>query len=375
MLDKIKQNAKHLIGWKTSRKIVVFSVDDYGVVRMASREALEALKAIDAPMVRYDHTESMETRQDLESLFEVLESVRDKSDNPAVFTPFSVPCNMDFERMVREDFRSYQYELLPVTFDKLAARDPAAYKGAWDLWKEGISRKLMVPQFHGREHFNLKVLEEKLADRDEILLTALKHSSNIGLKNHRNPALSYLSAFAFWEMQENERFEALIEDGLNAFQEVFGYRSVHFTAPAGGEHSSIYTHLRKGGIKFVDMPLVKREHQGQGSYKTKLYYTGKKLPSGVVAGVRNVVFEPTSAMQSDWVSYTLGQIDKAFSWNRPAIVSSHRANFSGYMDPDNRETGLSALKELLAKITSRWPDVEFLSSAQLYELIVPKDEN
>ena len=94
-----------------------------------------------------------------------------------------------------------------------------------------------------------------------------------------------------------------------------------------------------------------------------------------MAGVRNVVFEPTSAMQSDWVSYTLGQIDKAFSWNRPAIVSSHRANFSGYLDPDNRETGLSALRELLARITSRWPDVEFLSSSQLYNLIVPKDEN
>jgi len=374
MLDKIRQNAKHLVGWKTKRKIVVFSVDDYGVVRMASQQALDALKAIGAPMVRYDHTESMETRQDLEALFEVLESVRDRSDNPAVFTPFSVPCNMDFERMTREDFQGYQYELLPATFDKLAAMDPAAYEGAWNLWKEGMDRKLMVPQFHGREHFNLKVLEEKLAERDEILLTAIKHSSNIGLKNPRNPALSYLAAFAFWEMQENERFEALIEDGLDAFEKVFGYRSVHFTAPAGGEHSSIYTHLRKGGVKFVDMPLVKKEHQGHGSYKTKLYYTGKKLPSGVVAGVRNVVFEPTSAMQADWVSHTLKQIDKAFSWNHPAIISSHRANFSGYMDPDNRKTGLSALKDLLTKITRKWPDVEFLSSAQLFELIVPKNE-
>jgi len=95
----------------------------------------------------------------------------------------------------------------------------------------------------------------------------------------------------------------------------------------------------------------------------------------VVAGVRNVVFEPTSPSKPDWINHTLKQIENAFNWKHPAIISSHRANFSGYMDPENRKIGLSALKELLAKITRRWPDVEFLSSAQLYELIVQKDEN
>ena len=43
MLNIIKQNAKNIVGWKTKRKIIVLSVDDYGNVRLASREARKTL--------------------------------------------------------------------------------------------------------------------------------------------------------------------------------------------------------------------------------------------------------------------------------------------------------------------------------------------
>jgi hypothetical protein len=63
------------------------------------------------------------------------------------------------------------------------------------------------------------------------------------------------------------------------------------------------------------------------------------------------------------------QIETAFFWNKPAIISSHRVNFCGHIDPKNREIGLSALKELLQKIVKKWPDVEFMSSVELGVLI------
>ena len=158
-----KDNLKNVVGWKTKRKIVVFSVDDYGNVRLDSKKARENLdKAGMKVYSRFDAFDALETREDLEMLFETLHSVKDKNGRPAVFTPFSLPCNINFERMADEDFKNYYYEMLPETYEKLSVINPHAYKGAWDIWKEGIKSGLMVPQFHGREHLNLKVFLEKL---------------------------------------------------------------------------------------------------------------------------------------------------------------------------------------------------------------------
>ena len=104
----------------------------------------------------------LETRIDLEKLFSVLTSVKDQHGKSAVFTPYALPCNIDFEAMADNGFNEYSYELLPETYEKLASKDANAYKGTWGLWKEGIEQGILKPQFHGREHFNLNVFEELL---------------------------------------------------------------------------------------------------------------------------------------------------------------------------------------------------------------------
>ena len=85
--------------------------------------------------------------------------------------------------------------------------------------------------------------------------------------------------------------------------------------------------------------------------------------------VRNVVFEPTDNNSIDSVQFALKQIEAAFFWKRPAIVSSHRVNYCGLVDSTNRERGLKQLLSLLKKITEKWPEVEFLSAHELGNLI------
>ena len=98
--EKLINNIKNTIGWKTNRKLIVFSVDDYGNVRINSKEARVNIdKAGMKVYSRFDALDTLETKQDLELLFEVLESVRDKNGRPAIFTPFALPCNIDFEKM------------------------------------------------------------------------------------------------------------------------------------------------------------------------------------------------------------------------------------------------------------------------------------
>ena len=370
MKQLILNNVKNIWGWKTPRKIVVISVDDYGNVRLDSKKARgtmdkEGLKVL----TRFDAFDTLETKEDLEMLFETLTSVKDKNGRCSVLTPFALPCNINFEAMDADGYNKYIYELLPETYEKLTIIDSFAYDGAWDLWKEGISSGLMVPQFHGREHINLKVFEEKLLQKDRELLTALKNRSLTSISGSGYATINYTAAFEFWEFKENERFTEIVKDGLDKFKQVFGYRSVHFNSPGGREHPVIHEVLKEEGIKYLDTPLIKTEHQGKGKYKKVINYTGKKNNLGMTYEVRNVVFEPTHDRSFDWLNFTLKQIEAAFFWNKPAIISSHRVNFCGHIDPKNRKKGLNALGELLQKIVQKWPDVEFMAANELGDLI------
>ena len=200
-------------------------------------------------------------------------------------------------------------------------------------------------------------------------MTCLANRSFTSLSGSEYPTIGYTSAFGFWHFEENKRFEQVIKAGLDAFEEVFGYRSMHFTPPGGQEHSIIYPHLFAAGCRFIDLPLLKREHQGEGKYKLKLNYTGKQMTSGLTAMVRNVVFEPSVERSFDWVAFTLRQVEAALRWQRPANISSHRVNFCGHISTENRKNNLDALQRLLDGIVNRWPDVEFMGTAELAKLI------
>lgn len=368
--NRFALNAKNLIGWRTNRKIVVLAIDDYGNVRLHSKKAREKLDQAGLPVYnRFDQFDTLETRQDLESLFEVLTSVRDKHGRHAVFTPYAVPCNINFENIKEAGYKKYHYELLPKTYQKLSALDASAYGGTWELWNEGIEKGLMMPQFHGREHLNLKVFNEKLHARDHDIMTCLKNRSFTSVKGNDSESISPMAAFDFWSFEENEEFHQIIEDGLNQFENVFGYRAQNFTPPVYNAHPVLYKTLRKGGIDFVDAAMVFNQHQGQGKYKRKFNYTGKKADTGLFIMVRNVVFEPTEDRAVDWPSYAMKQIETAFRWNRPALISSHRVNYCGHIDEKNRKKGLMALNLLLQNITERWPEVEFMAANELGELI------
>ena len=85
--------------------------------------------------------------------------------------------------------------------------------------------------------------------------------------------------------------------------------------------------------------------------------------------VSNATFEPSSIEGMDWVNYCFNQIETAFAWNKPAIITSHRVNYIGFLDKNNRDRSLELLTTLIQKVQKKWPEVEFLSSDQLGDMI------
>ena len=85
--------------------------------------------------------------------------------------------------------------------------------------------------------------------------------------------------------------------------------------------------------------------------------------------VRNCFFEPSLSNSINCVDQCMKQISNSFYWNMPAIISSHRLNFVGYLSEQNRDNNLRSLKKLLSNIVLKWPDVIFLSTDELIDFI------
>jgi hypothetical protein len=91
--------------------------------------------------------------------------------------------------------------------------------------------------------------------------------------------------------------------------------------------------------------------------------------SGMMHLVRNAFFEPTINGAQNAVADCLNRIEFAFMLRKPAIIGTHRLNFIGSLDEKNRKDNLILFKTLLQKILKKWPDVEFISSDELANLI------
>lgn len=368
--SELIHNLKNSFGWKSNRKLVAICVDDYGNVRVNSSNALsnvekEGIK-IDS---RFDALDTLETKQDLEMLYDALLSVKDKNAQPAIFTPYALSCNINFKAMAEEGYTKYISERLPDTYESLASSQPKAYEGAWSLWREGINMGIMSPQFHGREHVNLKLFNEQLAERDSALMASLKNSSLMSLNPSKHATIGWTSAFSFWDpIKDTSDFEEIVRSGLLAFEEVFGVKPIIFTPPAQQIAIELEEKLADLGLKAIDKPFFQKKHLGFSKYQTKVTGLGYNKKTRLVQIVRNVVFEPTDG-NMDHVGQALSQIETAFRWNKPALISSHRVNFCGHIDEKNRDRGITSLKELLNQIVTRWPDVEFIGAHQLVELI------
>jgi hypothetical protein len=361
---------KNIPGCRLERKLVAFSVDDYGNVRLASRAALERLGKTGLRLEgRFDCLDALETREDLEALLEVLGSVRDSVGRPAAFTPYALSANPDFAAMRRNPER-YWYEDLPSTFKRVAAEDPQAYEGAWALWLEGIRKGFLRPQFHGREHLNLDLLERKLARRDRDVIANLENRSMAGLSDDAAlPGIGFTHAFGVSDRTDIARHKGILSDGLALFARVFGRPARSFTPPAQKLHPALYEFMEQGGIRAIDKPFYAVRRIDSNRTRRELNFLGRARRQGHVTIVRNVVFEPNLRPDTDEVARTLSQIEAAFHWRKPAIISSHRVNFCGHIEPANRRAGLGALKRLLQGIVRRWPDVEFIGVDDLAQRI------
>lgn len=353
--------------WKTKRRIVVFESDDWGSIRMPSIESFKRLEG-EGINLRFGDAEgfnlndNLATSQDLEGLFEVLSSVKDSRGKHAVFTPVSIVANPDFHKIKESRFKDYFYE----PFIETLKRFPGC-ENSFQLWKEGIEKNLFVPQMHGREHVNVLAWMKALQTGDKQTITAFEEGV-WGFRPSSNHDLSYMATFSMADPGDEEYYEGVICDGLQLFEELFGYKAVFFVPPNGVFKNSLNRTLASNGIKYRSGSKIQSEAICNGKTRTRLHYHGQKDKHGIRYIIRNCLFEPIRD-DIDWVDTCMNQINMAFRWQKPAIISTHRASYVGSLHPENRDNGLRQLSSLLKEIIKNWPDVEFMTTEELGALM------
>lgn len=357
---------KNIPGPSTKDKIVVFSVDDFGNIRLGSKRAREKMDAAGLKIYnRFDKADGLESRRDLEMLFEVLDRHRDSENTPACFTAFANPCNLNHEAIRQNGFQNFVFERLPKTYERYEANFPDEYGNTWALYKEGIERGLLIPEFHGREHLSLHIFYDKLRKKARDLKVAIENDSYTSLDNSSYNGMRYTETFSFTRKDQTNDFQQLLISGLSIFEEVFGRKSHSFTAPSQLFPKELEQKLSDLGIKAFNRPLFEKRFINENKTSWELNFNGKKLGTKLYAQTRNVIFEPGNG-NKDHVGYALKQIERAFSMGKPANISSHRINFSGAIDNKVRKAGIIALNDLLSKIVKKWPDVKFKDSMGLH---------
>ncbi len=372
--QKISRNLINVLGFRTDRQIIVIESDDWGSIRMPSRPVYDTLlkenyRVDECPYCKYD---SLANADDLSSLFEVLTAFKDKNGRSPIITANTVVANPDFEKIRASGFQNYYYEPFTETLNRYSS-----HSRVFDLWNEGIVENIFHPQFHAREHLNVNRWMTSLQCDDKLTHKAFDNQmiSISSLAATPDNKSAFMDSFNFNKEEEIDFLAQNVKEGLELFNSIFGFSSKSFIGSCYIWDQNLEKVLSENGVSYLQGVVVHKQpiiSESASDFKLKYHYLGQENRFKQRYLLRNVFFEPSHNPNFDWIGDCMNRIETAFRWGKPATISVHRLNFIGHIDSENRQNNLSLFKMLLNRILLVYPNVEFMTSDELGDLISKK---
>ncbi len=347
---RIKGRMKFYANARFREPLLLLESDDWGMER--GHENVTAIESFGSPKEwAYDQPA---TREQLNNLYEMLGEYRDPLGNPWRMVANFIVQNPDFEKTIQHGYQ------------KLFFKSIGENQSLVQTWKEGLRRGVFYPQYHGRLHYNLQVMEQDLKANtngaraffenrfhgsfdniDGVFIH--NHSEYFNCRDSRDYSLEYLKNW--------------IGEGLGIFREIFGFSSESTIAP-----HYIYTPvtveaMKTCGIKYIqaaDRQSYFDDHQGQILLNLPL---GSGHYAGLTALNRNINFEPFRLDPADDLEKQVESARWLFKNNVPVVINTHRINYAGKFF----KHGVVQLKRLLDRLRPFRPIV--MSSDELGEAI------
>lgn len=362
--SKLALNLSNFKGQR-SKKIVIIESDDWGSIRMVSKKMYNKLveKGIRVDKSKYDTLDCLETNEDLLLLFDLLSKYKDIKGNHPKFTFNTVMANPDFNKIRDSKFTEFYNRSFMDSYKFYYNENNE------DIWNYAINNNLMKPQFHAREHLNSELWLKDLGNNFKAVLDAFD-CQFFGIKTQTSipNQIHYLAAYNASTLDDFDKIKNITNNGLAMFESFFGFKSSSFIACNYTWPEELEFFLYNKGVTILQgqrgqiTPIL-----NENKNKIKFHYTGQKNILEQKYSVRNVFFEPYENSNVDWVDKAMHEIQNAFFWNTPAIISSHRINYVSHLNLKNRDISLMLLDKLIKKILNKWPDVEFRFSDETFK--------
>ena len=354
----LNSNKINFKGSSLKKKYLIIESDDWGAIRMPSKEVLNKFISkgfnIENSIYKYD---ALASNEDLDALFNTLQDLRDSNGTYLPITANVCVANPDFVKIKESGFKVYHYEHFTTTL----ANYPD-HHNAYSKWRKAIAGKLFKPQFHCREHLNVKRWMKALnSDNEKVKLAFDHHTTYSGYGDY-----SFMEAFDWDSPEDVTEHAKIVEDGLKIFEQTFGFKSASFIAPCYNWDTELETPLYENEITILQGVRSQLCPTGTfDQYNRKKHYFGEANAIGQHYNIRNCFLEPSMQPGKDWVDNCMAQIANAFFWGKPAVICSHRINYIGVINEQNRDRGLRDIRSLIKKVIRKWPDVEFTTTDQL----------
>lgn len=347
-------------GWRSRQKLLIIESDDWAAEHIPGPEAVRQMEraGLGLPDLYYNY-DGLEKPEDIDRLCEILSKYKDSKGKPAVITANFIMSNPDFDAVRQTDFRSFKAK--PIDLGWNHEEDSEAL---WWSYRRAIQQGLIVPQLHGLWHFCPDEWLERLRRHDLASLKAF------GLKMVGEKLISNgigIQSMAPIYHTSQESIQRLVKEGIGIFKQIFNMDSLTTIAPCYAWKSpETEQALLSEGI----LAMQGKEYQYLPGGSIKPHFLGELGSGGMLYMVRTCRLEPISAGTS--VDECFAQICDAFARNIPAVLCSHRINYTSRVDAKIRDKGLTVLDGVLKRVIQAYPNVEFLSSDKLALRILQK---
>ncbi|MBI3475474.1 MAG: hypothetical protein HY010_07060 [Acidobacteria bacterium] len=353
LLRKLRQEIS--LDLRFSRPLILLQSDDWGRVGVRDAEGREDLQAAGIHLGErpYD-LYSLETSEDVHELTGMLQSLRDSVGEPPSLEMNFLVANVDFQASAAAGFRD-------IVLKPLVKGLPGRWTrpGLLEAYRDGIRAGVLVPAMHGTTHFCQQAVAHALTsggEREELLRTLWK--AETPYIHWRMPWVGY----EYWDPEKDatERFisekeqKHWIEWAAASYRELFVENAVSVCAPGYRAASSTHRLWKEQGIRIAQ--------NGPGKLRAPHWDE-----HGLLHTYRSMDFEPAVNVELRWEE-CVKDAARWFGRGLPLIVSVHSINFHSTLAPFRQKT-LPVLREFLSALHKSFPDLLYVNSRQLLEIV------
>jgi hypothetical protein len=336
-----------------SRPLVILQSDDWGMAGIDDKDRVDRITKDYPRNPASQHLDyySVETKEDLSALYEVLSSHRDSMGNHPILGCNFIMANVDSRRVVEGGFEK-------LFLQPLHGGLPWPWKrpGLLEAYGEGICRQYLYPALHGVTHFCYPAVERIIredAPRGRLLRNLLR----IGA-----PQAILFSPWAGYEFRDDEsgwlslaEQEKTVTQGRALFRKTFGRPPLSACAPGYRANAATFRAWGKAGIKVVQ--------NGPGLKAPP--FIGRH---GLLHLHRNAPFEPAIDPGYFTVERAFQAAQRSVEAGGPIIICTHSVNFHSTLR-NFRDLTLERLHQLLSRLEDAFSDLMYIHDEDLWHLV------